>query len=77
MARAKNSFGPPIMRGNIRRAVAAGGRECRPGGQSLRDQAREERIQREIEAALTGEIWGAIGDRSGGGEKHNERSRKR
>ena len=37
----------------------------------------ENRVKREREAVLTGEIWGAIGDRSGGREKRNERSRKR
>ena len=35
------------------------------------------KVQREREAASTGEIWGAIGDRSGGREKRNELSRKR
>ena len=34
-------------------------------------------MQREREAALTGEKWMAIGDRSGGREKWNEQSRKR
>ena len=37
----------------------------------------ENRVKREREAVLTGEIWGAIGDRSGGREKRNERSRKK
>ena len=37
----------------------------------------EKRLQREREAFLTGERWEAIGDRSEGREKRNERSRKR
>ena len=34
------------------------------------------RLQVEIEAASTGEIWREIRDRSGGREKRNEKSRK-
>ena len=41
MDRARNSFGTPGMGGKRRRAVAAGGRECRPGGRSLHDRVRE------------------------------------
>ena len=39
--RARNYFGPPGMGEKRRRAVAASWREHRPGGQSLRDRARE------------------------------------
>ena len=36
-----------------------------------RDRGGKKRVQREIEAALTGKIWGAIEDRSSGMEKWN------
>ena len=56
-ARARNSFGLPGMGGKRRRAMAAGGRERRPGGRSLRNRVREggnKRVQRDREAALAG-----------------------
>ena len=51
----------------------------RPGERSLHDRAREgggkKRVQRDIEASSTGEIMGAIGDKSEGKEKRNEQSK--
>ena len=75
MACAKNSFDPPGMGEKRRQVVAVGRRKRRPGGRSLHDRVREgweEAVgKREIEAALTGKQWGAIGNRSGGREKRN------
>ena len=75
VARVRNSFGPPGMGEKRRRAVAVGGPGSRPGGQSLRDRLRggsRNRLQREREMVLTGEIWGGqweIGP--GGGRKYD------
>ena len=55
--------------GERRRAVEASRPGRRPGGRLLCARARwggDKQVQREREAASTGLIWGAIGDRSRG-----------
>ena len=72
-------LGMPSRGGKRRRAVEAGWQEATSRWMvalRLGEMGGEKLVQREIEAALTGERWKAVGDRSVGREKRNKRSRK-